>query len=182
MGTVTYVNMLPELNLGVIVLTNQEDTAPMNAIALRILEAYAGAPAKDWVALLRTINERKDQEGREAENAALASSAPGASTMPPQQYVGVYRDAWRGDAGIAIGDEKLHLKFGHTNRLAGELIPNGPDRFIIRWADRSLHADAYVVFSRDFDGKVAGFTMRAVSPLTDFSYDFQDLDFRRQPD
>jgi CubicO group peptidase (beta-lactamase class C family) len=182
LGTVTYVNMLPELNLGVIVLTNQEDTAPMNAIALRILEAYVGAPPKDWVALLQTINERKDQEGRKAENAALASSAPGVSTMPPQQYVGVYRDAWRGDAGIAIGDEKLQLRFSHTNRLAGDLIASGPDRFIVRWDDRSLHADAYVLFARDFDGKVAGFTMRAVSPLTDFSYDFQDLDFRRRPD
>jgi CubicO group peptidase (beta-lactamase class C family) len=182
LGTVTYVNLLPELNLGVIVLTNQEDTAPMNAIALRILEAYVGAPAKDWVALLQTINERKDQEGREAENAALASNAPGTPTTLPQQYVGVYRDAWRGDAGIAISDEKLHLKFSHTNRLAGDLIASGPDRFIVRWADRSLHADAYVLFSRDFAGNVAGFTMRAVSPLTDFSYDFQDLDFRRRPD
>jgi CubicO group peptidase (beta-lactamase class C family) len=181
LGTVTYVNLIPELNLGVIVLTNQEDSAPMTAISLRIIDAYIGAPPTDWVAQLRILNEHRDQQAGEAENAALKSTATSASAAPPQQYVGVYHDLWRQDANIDTADGKLHLKFSHTERLEGDLTPDGPDRFIVRWADRSLHADAYVLFSRDFDGKVAGFTMRPVSPLTDFSYDFQDLDFRRRP-
>jgi hypothetical protein len=42
-----------------------------------------------------------------------------------------------------------------------------------------MDADAYVNFSLDQDGKASGFTMKAVSPLTDFSYDFHDLDFYR---
>jgi hypothetical protein len=175
------VNLLPELNLGVVVLTNQEDTAPMMAITLRILDAYVGAPPTDWVAMLHSLNERKDQ-ARKAEDTALRSITSGGSLQPPQQYVGIYRDAWRGEVSIAIGEGKLRLKFSHTKRLEGGLTPAGPDRFLVRWADRSLHADAYVLFSRGFDGNVAGFTMHAVSPSTDFSYDFQDLDFRRQFD
>jgi CubicO group peptidase (beta-lactamase class C family) len=182
LGTVTYVNMIPELNLGVIVLTNQEDTAPMTAITLRILDAYVGAPATDWVAQLHGINEHRDQQAAEGEKAALNSSAAGGSAEPepPKQYVGVYHDLWREDANVDLVDGKLRLKFSHTQRLEGNLTPSGPDRFIVHWADRSLHADAYVLFSRDFDGKIAGFTMHPVSPLTDFSYDFQDLDFRRK--
>ena len=28
------------------------------------------------------------------------------------------------------------------------------------------------------DSKVTGFTMEAISPMTDFSFDFDDLDFK----
>jgi len=181
LGTVTYVNLIPELNLGVIVLTNQEDTAPMTAISLRIIDAYIGAPATDWVAQLRSLNEHRDQQAAKIESAELKSTSTDAVPASPQQFVGLYHDLWRQDANIDTVDGKLHLKFSHTKRLEGDLTQAGPDRFIVHWADRSLHADAYVLFSRDFDGKVAGFTMRPVSPLTDFSYDFQDLDFRRKP-
>ena len=49
--------------------------------------------------------------------------------------------------------------------------------FIVKWYDRSLDADAFVNFSLDNEGKPNGFKMAAISPLTDFSFDFQDLDF-----
>ena len=45
------------------------------------------------------------------------------------------------------------------------------------WDDRSFKADAYAMFSTDFEGNVNGLKMKAISPLTDFSYDFHDLDF-----
>ena len=66
------------------------------------------------------------------------------------------------------------------------LLLNGPmyflkgNTFIVKWTDRSLDADAYVVFSLDKDGKGGGFKMSAISPLTDFSFDFQDLDFYKK--
>lgn len=40
---------------------------------------------------------------------------------------------------------------------------------------RWLNADAFVTFSLDADGKVREGRMEAISPLTDFSFDFQDL-------
>ena len=42
-----------------------------------------------------------------------------------------------------------------------------------------MNADACVRFTADFAGKVIGFTMQAVSPSTDFSFDFQDLEFSK---
>lgn len=48
--------------------------------------------------------------------------------------------------------------------------------FIARWKDRRLNADAYVSFSLDAEGKVERIRMKAVSPATDFSFDFHDLD------
>jgi hypothetical protein len=52
------------------------------------------------------------------------------------------------------------------------------DTFIVRWRDRELRADAYVTFALNPDGSIDRVKMEAVSPETDFSYDFQDLDLR----
>ena len=44
------------------------------------------------------------------------------------------------------------------------------------WAsNRTLLADAYVTFALKPDGSIDTVRMKAVSPLTDFSYDFHDL-------
>ena len=51
--------------------------------------------------------------------------------------------------------------------------------FVVKWRDRSMDADAFVSFSLDENGKASGITMKPISPLTDFSYDFQDLEFHR---
>jgi hypothetical protein len=49
------------------------------------------------------------------------------------------------------------------------------DTFIVRWRDRSLNADAFVSFALTPDGAIDQVKMEAISPLTDFSFDFQDL-------
>lgn len=50
------------------------------------------------------------------------------------------------------------------------------DTFRTRWTDRNIE-DAYVTFALNPDGTIERMTMRAISPLADFSYDFQDLLF-----
>ena len=52
--------------------------------------------------------------------------------------------------------------------------------FLAKWSDRSLDADAFIMFSLDYEGNPSGIKMNPISPLTDFSYDFQDLDFVRK--
>jgi len=96
-------------------------------------------------------------------------------------YVGVFKDSWRGEAVIARGDDGLTLTFSHTKELTGPLTALRPGLFVVHWKNRALNADAYVRFSEDFSGMVEGFTMAAVSADTDFSFDFQDLDFHRVP-
>jgi hypothetical protein len=57
----------------------------------------------------------------------------------------------------------------------GDLIHWQYDTFVARWRDRELRADAYLTFALNPDGSVSHAKMQAVSPATDFSYDFQDL-------
>ncbi len=55
----------------------------------------------------------------------------------------------------------------------------GNDVFIVRWNNRTLDADAFVRFVLGYNGNIEQMTMKAVSPRTDFSFDFHDLRFRR---
>ena len=180
-GMVTYQSLIPELNLGVIVLTNAEEGYAFFSIAMQITEAYTGGPARDWVALTQAMKAERagSQADSDAKRAPPAASGPELAALNLQPYVGRYTDAWRGEATVSRGASGLELTFSHTAKLSGPLTPIRPNLFVVHWRDRSLNADAYVRFSEGFDGQVTGFTMEAVSASTDFSFDFQDLDFHR---
>jgi len=49
----------------------------------------------------------------------------------------------------------------------------------VKWFNRYFHADAFMYLTFDKNGQLNNIKMDAISPLTDFSYDFQDLDFNR---
>jgi hypothetical protein len=53
--------------------------------------------------------------------------------------------------------------------------PWSRETFVVRWRYRELRADAFVTFVIDPDGNIVEARMKAVSPDTDFSYDFHDL-------
>jgi hypothetical protein len=105
-----------------------------------------------------------------------AARAKGDSNLGPiDRYVGTYRDPWYGDVIVSKENGKLRLRFAKTAQLIGTLEPWQQLTFVVHWDDRSLNADAFLSFSLDPDGKVTEARMQPISPLTDFSFDFQDL-------
>ena len=176
-GMVTHVSLIPELNLGVVVLTNQQEDLALSAISLQILEAYAGAAAHDWVALMSAAKAKRADDIGKADQAIAPS--PAVASIDLGAYAGKFADPWRGGADITRDGKGLRLTFSHTKDLSGALVPLTPTVFVVHWDDRSLNADAYLRFKTELDGKVVGFTMQAVSAATDFSFDFQDLEFSR---
>ncbi|MBC7400666.1 MAG: DUF3471 domain-containing protein, partial [Mucilaginibacter sp.] len=64
-------------------------------------------------------------------------------------------------------------------KLTGELMPYKANTYIVKWMIRVMNADAFVIVSMDENNKPSGFKMKPLTPATDFSYDFQDLDFHR---
>ena len=57
-GMVSYVSLLPEQHVGVIVLTNQQSGAAMSAMMQSLLDPFLGKPAQDWVGFWRTSRRR----------------------------------------------------------------------------------------------------------------------------
>jgi len=175
-GYVSRVAMIPDLNVGVAVLTNQESGEAFDSIAYRVLDYYLGAPAFDWIDGYSKVHARVAAGVSAAEgNASSARDAASKPSLSLSRYAGTYRDAWYGDITIAEEGGKLVMRFSHTPALTGDLEHWQHDTFIARWRDRELRADAYVTFALKPDGSIDQAKMRAVSPATDFSFDFQDL-------
>jgi CubicO group peptidase (beta-lactamase class C family) len=175
-GMVSRLTLVPGRGLGVIVLTSQEVGSAFNAITMRVLDAYLGAPKTDWVAAyaaaVATAQDKADDSWQKHLAARDAASKP---SLPLRQYAGTYRDPWYGDVVVSANGKGLQLQFAKTAQLLGDLEHWQHDTFIVRWRDRGLNADAFLTFTLDADGKIVEARMVPVSPLTDFSFDFQDL-------
>lgn len=178
-GYVSRVTMVPDLKLGIVVLTNQEQTGAHAAITWTVIDHYLGVPPTDWVPpfrdLARVEAARGEAEEKKAAGKRNVNSRP---SLPVAAYAGRYRDAWYGDVEIAEHSGKLTISFTHTRQLMGDLEHWQYDTFVARWRDRTLGADAFVTFSLGSDGAIEAVKMTAVSPLTDFSFDFPDLTLR----
>lgn len=182
-GMVSQVTMLPELKLGIIVLTNQQNGQAFRSITNTIKQAYLGMEPNDWVAKLK-----QEEDEYIAEATAYTDNIWGdvnkvlkekKSKVSFDNYVGTFEDKWFGRVEIYKQKNKLYFKSLRSPRLQGEMLYYKDNTFVVKWMDRSFEADAFVVFVPDRAGKLSGINMKAVSPLTDFSYDFHDLDFYR---
>jgi CubicO group peptidase (beta-lactamase class C family) len=178
-GFVSRTALIPELKLGVVVLTNQEATGAHSAIVNTVLDHYLGAPETDWISAYSARANKGRTEAEEAIRKAIGARNTGSRpSLPLASYAGRYRDAWYGDIRIEEDHGKLYIFFTHSQDLAGELEHWQYDTFVARWKKRTLDADAYVTFALKPDGTIDEMRMKAVSPSTDFSFDFHDLLFR----
>jgi CubicO group peptidase (beta-lactamase class C family) len=185
-GTVVLLCIVPNKDVAFAVFVNSEEQGALASMQYRLLDHYLGLQSPDWPAALeaarreRLANGRATLDAARKEQAALAGSTDHAPSLPLEQYAGTYRDAWYGDAAIERTAQGLAIRFEHTPALTGPLEHVRHDTFVAHWTDRSLE-DAYVTFALDARGKVERMTMRAVSPLADFSFDYHDLLFRPVP-
>ena len=100
-------------------------------------------------------------------------------TLPLDAYVGTYRDPWYGTVTISRRGKGLFIDMGRSTLLDGPLTPFDGDTFAAIWPDKTMKADAFVTFTVE-DGKAVAMKMKAISDITDFSYDFHDLDLKRE--
>lgn len=175
-GMVTLTTLLPDSDVAVIVFTNRMLGSPMRAITYQILQDYFGNGDEDWITTLSNGDKASAARAAEAVSATQPTSAePKAATLATDAYLGIYHDPWYGDIYLEKNaDGKHRVRFGRTPVLIGDLSHHDGDTFAVKWDDRSLFADAYIMFNVK-DGKVVGATMKAISPETDFSFDFHDL-------
>jgi len=179
LGMVSKVVLVPEENLAMVILTNQQSGAAFNAIYLQILNEYLELPEKDWTAYYYAKQQKNvAKEQKRLEKAADTVNKNSAHSLALRDYAHAYVDNWYGDIDITFKNNKLHMQFGNTAALKGTLEHYQHNTFIVRWHDRTLEADAFVNFNLNEEGGINYATMKAVSRATDFSFDFHDLTLR----
>jgi len=175
-GFLTGVVLLPEKHVGFSIEINSEDGEIINGLIFELLDHYLGAPANDWPAKFRAFKQQRIAEGLKMFKATAAKPAKVGPSLTLDRYVGTYADPWYGNIEVSQVKGKLAIDFKSTPRMGGTLAHWQYDTFVTHFDDKSIEP-AYVSFGLDADGKVERVTMKPVSPLADFSYDYQDLLF-----
>src|SRR6202008_2891620 len=143
-GFVSRVMLVPEENLGVVILTNAEEDGAFDAILYHVLDHYFHLAPTDWIASYKAVKDKEEN------------------------------DAWYGPITIKHENGGLVMSFDHTPSMIGDLQHWQYDTFKAHWRVRTIE-DAFITFSLNADGTIASAKMAAVSPLADFSFDYQDL-------
>ncbi len=152
------IGLIPEARLGVVVLCNLGGTSFPVAIMHRALDAYLGAPPRDWsgslLAMERKAEARDDSTRKAFEAARVADTRP---SLPLEKYAGTYDDSLYGQLEIAEQGGKLVARKGPA--FAGDLTHWHFDTFKVTWRDRRL-GTTYFTFKVDGEGKVSSLEVR----------------------
>ena len=179
-GFYSKVVLVPEAKLGFAILTNAESGGSLNALQYQLLDRMLNpAASTDWIGIVKAVDD--DNHAKELARLGKAGAARAAKSQPSlarTAYDGEYRDPWYGIATIKHVGGKQVLTLSRTPDLTGELEHYQHDTFIVRWRERNFNADAYVTFALNPDGSIERMKMQPISTETDFSYDFQDLNFK----
>jgi CubicO group peptidase (beta-lactamase class C family) len=177
-GMISRVALMPEENLGLVVLTNSE-TPLANVISNRVFDAFLGVPPRDWsadyMARVRASREHAAAEQKKVEAARVPDTRP---SLPLSAYAGTYTGEMFGDARVTEEGGRLVVRLVPSPNFVGDLEHWHFDTFRIRWRDSIVYPfpRGFVTFNLDPQAKVS--EMKIDVPNPDF--DFKELEFRRR--
>ncbi len=181
-GTVTQFTMIPDLDLAIVVLTNQMNGSAFNTITNTIKDSYLGYEDRGWLKMYgeRNANYLKYNDSLKAAVYTQVEKMKGSPQLPkPEQIVGTYTDDWFGDIIISHSESGYSIKCKRSPRLFGELHPFNATTYVAKWNDRSYDADVFVQFTFNEKGEAVSASMKYIAPITDFSFDFHDLELKK---
>jgi hypothetical protein len=175
-GSQTAVVLIPDKHVGFSIEINSEDGEIIVGLMYELLDHYVGLPKDSWPEKIRAQKHERVQAALKMYQTAAATPAKVGPSLALDRYVGTYTDPWYGNIEIGQANGALTIDFKSTPRMGGALEHWQYDSFITRFDDKTIEP-AYVTFGLDADGKVEHITLKPVSPLADFSYDYKDLLF-----
>jgi CubicO group peptidase (beta-lactamase class C family) len=180
-GMLSMITMIPELNAGIIVLTN---SAPGGysfvTVTNEIKDAMLGVDDIDWLG--RVDKYLTSSHGRvDSIVNAVWQKVEGTTDKQPEMsnFIGTYEDDWFGKIEIEQREGQLWFRSLRSSKLNGPMFFYQANTFAIKWNYRDMDCDAFASFTLDEDGKAQSIRMKGIAPNIDFSFDFHDLELER---
>jgi hypothetical protein len=180
-GMVSEVTLYPDLNLGIVILTNSDEGGSFfSAVSSTIADSYLGLDDFGWTDKIvgwgRFQKSRSDDVTKKVwEKVESAKKVK----VKNEDFIGIYEDNWFGKIEVFEKDKKLWFKSFRSPKLNGPMAFYNANTFAIKWEYQAMNGDALAMFSLDERGKAQSIRMKGISPNIDFSFDFQDLDLKR---
>ncbi len=147
-GFITNIALLPEHELGIIVVSNGAGTDFPGMATNSAIDHWLGVTGKDWY-----------HKGSPESGSDPQTSGPTVVPLqrPAEDYVGAYRHPAYGTATVVLEDGKLILAF--RDLLRAQLLHVGHGVFVIEGLRSDLDGDK-AVFDTGFDGSITGIRVK----------------------
>ncbi len=181
-GMLSMIHLIPDLNLGIVILTNTENggVGVFSAVNQTIVDSYLGLKDYGWVdKYYNYFQTQKTMGDSITKKVWVTVDGVKKTSIKNEDFVGIYADNWFGKIEVYVKDNQLWFKSYRSPKLKGQMRMYKANTFAIKWEYPVLDADAFAMFCLDSEGKAQSIKLKGISPNIDFSYDFQDLDLQR---
>jgi CubicO group peptidase (beta-lactamase class C family) len=179
-GMISQVGLMPEENLGVVILSNSETALP-SLLLNKVFDVFLGVPPRDWSAELlartKAAKEAQTNEEKKLEAERAKNTKP---SLELEKYAGSYTGQMYGEAKVAKENGRLVLRLVHSPNFVGDLEHWQYDTFRVKWREGIVYPfpKGFVTFTLNARGQVD--EMKIDVPNPDF--DFKELEFKRAED
>ncbi|MCF6194779.1 MAG: serine hydrolase, partial [Kangiellaceae bacterium] len=198
-GSMSRIILLPDQQLGIVILTNQQSSYARKALArgllselvqVNVTDANNENKDKDWVVFYKEQQEEKTKNElatppQEKKNRTEKHIA---DNDAQNNFLGVYQDPWFGKITLSRLEDHIIFAAEKSPRIKGKLYAHAKNQWWVKWNDRSHEADAWLFFeilnpgptSNPFDTEdQVIIKMKAIEDDADWSFDFEDLYFTK---
>ena len=167
-GMLSYTHLIPEENVGFVVLTNSEYPA-FTIMASKIRDVFVNTPKRDWNA--EALEQTKRSKTADAEEAKKVDAARVANTKPTlalKDYAGSYSDDLYGAINILEENGRLVMRFSRSPNFVADLDHWHYDTFQVKWRPSVAYnfPRGFVTFTIDKNGKTE--ELKIDQPNNDF--------------
>ena len=176
-GMLSYTVLIPEENVGFVILTNNE--SPTFQIMMnKIRDVFVNAPKRDWNEEAKSVmaagKTASDEEIKKVDAARVPNTKP---TLATAGYAGSYTSQMYGDVIVAEENGKLVMRLGPAPNFVADLTHWHYDTFQIHWRPSVNYnfPRGFVTFTIDKNGKTD--QLKIDQPNNDFW--FYELELKR---
>lgn len=142
----TQVGMIPEEDIGFVVLTNYTSSSLQTALMYRVFDALLGVPPTDWSAEYLALSRRGDDDDDEEDERAIGTTP----ALPLADYAGTFEDELYGQVTVEMEGDGLVLRYAPD--YVADLEHWQHDTFRAHWR-RDGYGWDYVNFPIDARGR-----------------------------
>ena len=181
-GMLSIVTLYPDLNLGIVILTNTENggSGLFSALINTISDSYLGLDNFGWTdKIVDRMKQRRNTGDEISKKVWDKVESVKNVKVKNEDFIGLYEDKWFGKVEVFEKDNQLWIKSYRSPKLNGPMAFYNANAFAVKWEYQAMNCDAFAMFTLDETGKAQSIKLKGISPNIDFSFDFQDLDLKR---
>jgi CubicO group peptidase (beta-lactamase class C family) len=191
-GYQAYVALLPELEVGVVVLNNGSNYGARSSVMQHILKSFIptqrlpDTTPTDWVQAF--VDLQAEQEANYFANYQPVPEGALPMQVSEQQLIGSYQDTWFGSMKITAPETSkgqlnagtLRIESERMVTLKGSVIPYEGNRFKVEWDNKNAASDAFLIVETNFKNEVTGLKMHPFVAVERERHEYRDMHFLKQ--